>query len=898
MKNDSRGGKLGELMAKGFSKTKCTQALKDAGNNATLALRLLERQKQQNELSHAPPRSADAKLVASNGQATSGGAASSPLTCSAAASIPSLHRARSGGAGALPLTDAQKKLQRQRERRHPCVVQYGSCQYGDFCLLKDFPGDVCVQHFQGCCIYGSSCRHRHCVDGVDVREVLREAQAAEAAALQLFYKDGATYRVEEGDGDTKVQVATLVERNAVDDPSHYPTTAPEDATVRRTSGPGFPSPLANAHWHADPSQRGGTTVVATADDDGDGEEGRDEDFGDDDSGGPLAAAQHPTPFLDRARAGAAPAAARASSAGVVGGGGGGAARPPRRRHPCIAQYGSCKYGDACLHADRDADVCVHYLHGRCRFSAADCKYRHESAAEYQRALRLRAGLDDDAAEPRRTSSSTTAAAAHVTRPKKRLQGIGGMGMGGDGGSNSLSNGGGGRGEEQAGAKQVSAATTASPLPSFDDLNALSATPSSETSSPPDPHISDAETRVFLWLVEAYPAVEPAVVLQTLRLCGGDPVKASDMIGQFGSALMSLTEGDDIAAALALAAADEAAERETATAAAHNSLLTLVMLFPSVEVAAVEAVLTQQKNDFAAAYNVLLCAQEKMVRAALWRGSSAALSPADQLRVEKLYRMFPGLHSDIVRSAFCATGHDWSGTTTALNELTKELLSLEAVEAPTGPVVWRPPTAKGERCGDGDAPVRAASSAAPPFAPSVGETSADAYEAYRAAEKDILSYGDWRQVRQQAYLLNSQRIRVLGQASAAFHQGDGRTAKLLSREGHRMTVEYNRLNRMAMLALEQERLRTDATSTLDLHGFHTAEVHDIVVRRVEVCQRKRVGRLRLVVGEGLHSKRGRTTLYPVLMEELRTDAYLKSATKVKSVKPGYVDVAVLLPAKDS
>ena len=251
--------------------------------------------------------------------------------------------------------------------------------------------------------------------------------------------------------------------------------------------------------------------------------------------------------------------------------------------------------------------------------------------------------------------------------------------------------------------------------------------------------------------------------------------------------------DSLAAALASAAAEEAAEREAAqtasqearTMARHNSLLTLIMLFPSMEVSAVEAVLSQQKDDFAAAYNVLLCAQEKMARAALWNGSSATLSPADQLRVEKLYAMFPGLHQEIVRSAFCASGHDWSATTTALNELTKELLSLEAVELPAKPVVWHPhasPRTESAPTGDDPQPrgqretqsrfhSGGGGQSMCPLA--VQETSEEAYEAYRAAEKEILGYGDWRQVRQQAYLINTQRLREHAGPARVSHRGGAR-----------------------------------------------------------------------------------------------------------------------------
>lgn len=935
MKKGNQEAKVRELMAKGFSKTKCVQALKDAGNNTALALRILERQKQSESSPAGPSQATEATHRNSNPR--SGGSAQ-PMT-GIAASIPSLYRAPKTST-AFQTTEAQKKLQRQRERRHPCIVQYGSCQYGDCCLLRDFPGDVCVQYCHGSCIYGAACWHRHVVDGVDVRAVLRDAQDtqdAEAATL-LQHHDGAMYRDVEGSADAKVQVAERV----VDGAASSSATAEESSAspwADSSQHTDAAAPLIHSQNHADPFRlreaAGGEDEVESY---GarDGEEDIREGFNRADD----TSVHHPTPFLDVARVGgdAASAAqaprvnnryAKSTPAPAT------APALGRRRHPCLAQYGSCKFGDACLHADRDADVCVHFLNGHCRYSAAECRYRHESAEEYQQALRARVGLDARAehenGNTRCSGRGSSKAGQAAPQTKSRLQGAGMeiVNHNRKGRSGSCSRTGAvtaspAGADADADAAAVAVAVHGSQLPSFEDLNALTAAMSKSSSAQDvaehghrDDAVGDAERCVFFALVEAYPLVEPAVLLQTLRLCGGDAVKTSDMISSFDDAL-SLQEVDSLAAALASAAAEEAAEREAAqtasqearTMARHNSLLTLIMLFPSMEVSAVEAVLSQQKDDFAAAYNVLLCAQEKMARAALWNGSSATLSPADQLRVEKLYAMFPGLHQEIVRSAFCASGHDWSATTTALNELTKELLSLEAVELPAKPVVWHPhasprtesaptgddPQPRGQRETQGRFHSGGGGQSMCPLA--VQETSEEAYEAYRAAEKEILGYGDWRQVRQQAYLINTQRLRVLGQASAAFHQGDGRTAKLLSREGHRMAVEYNRLNRMAMLALEQERLRSDAVSTLDLHGFHTAEVHDVVVRRVEVCQRKRIGQLRIVVGEGLHSKRGHRSLYTTLMEELRTDPYLKLATKVKSIKAGYVDVTVQLPARDA
>lgn len=904
---------VARLTAKGFGKAKATQALKDAGNNVELALRILERQQQQQQQQQQPPSQPNASL------------------------IPSLQRARPPVTSPLfaSPSPAVAEARRQAARRHPCVVQYGSCQYGPHCVLKDLPGDVCVQHIQGGCIYGSSCRHRHYIDGVDVHDTVwgsagGEGHDAGGDVLVAHGEDGGVFRVVPGSTGTssKLQTATRITpvRDGLDDDAARTMRAPplqsSDFNRIRGSAPSHTDPIAPP-----PRQPTAATFVGESDDEDGAEDGEDE-------GGATGLA-HPTPFRDLVRTAATASAGDAKSPAVC------AAAPvacpaapvqpppparSRARHPCVAQYDSCKFGDACAHADRDADVCVHFLNGRCRYTADACRYRHETEAELHASLRARAGLaplPDAAGTGLRDSANGRDAAPALSRasgkPKKnRLQGVAVAGSGATSAAAAAST-------PPASDRDVSSHSY-SALPSIDDLPALSDALRASTADldsfsclgSASPHgDADVEMRVFLGLVEAYPAVEPAVVLQALRVSGGDAIRASDVIHHVGVA--STTDSvDDVAAALALAAAEDAAEREAAADHAavqerHNGLLTLLALFPAVEPAAVEAVLQQHHDAFADAYSTLLCAQENVARSAMWSGSTAAMTPADQLRLEKLRVMFPGLDGDVVRSAFCAADRQWTRATTALNELTKELLGLDAaafttrttanpsagrkVVTPVPAVEWRPASSSTEA--PAAAPLtRAALRDDAAAAHDAAESSEAAYQAYRAAEQEILAYGDWRRVREQAYLINAQRLRVLGQATAAFLNGDGRTARLLSREGRRLGLEYNRLNRLAMLALEQERLRGDATSTLDLHGFHTAEVHDVLVRRVQVCRRHRVAQLRIVTGEGKHSRRGHQTLYPAVMEELRTDTFLSSTVKVKSIKAGYLDVAVRLPPAES
>ncbi|CAJ1015487.1 CUE domain/Domain of unknown function (DUF1771)/Smr domain containing protein, putative [Leishmania lindenbergi] len=875
---------VARLKAKGFGKAKATQALKDAGNNVDVALRILERQRDQQK---QQPRVCTS-------------------TSTASAAIPSLHRTKPPPTSSLfgSSSPAAEALRRQRERRHPCVVQFGSCQFGQYCALKDLPGDICVQHFQGCCVYGSACHHHHTIDGVDVRDYVWGSPKDEDLAPVLRSGDS-MYRVHAVAGmGSKVQTAELIGDQA-DTPTRDGDGEYDGGDVVHRSpaaslgmGSDFNRIRGSVPSHTDPmlppllctferkvEETGGSEEVDAA---GARTVGL----------GPEAVAvAHPTPFRDLVKGCASavqpslPPQPPISSSTLSSSAATAAARRGRARHPCIAQFGNCKFGDACVHADRDADVCVHFLNRRCRYSADECRYRHETEVEYQATLLARIGLPGSTADVagERTESP------YADKSKCRLQGSH---------PQTTATPGPGRDKSSTGGQPLSLA-----LPSVEDLAALpeALRPTDDASAvhkSDDDYLSSAsEVQVFLGLLEAFPNVEPVVVLQALRASGGDLIHASDIISHFGD-VPTVAEVSNVASVLALAAAEEAAEREAAVVLERqNALLTLLSLFPAVEPAAVEAVLSQHHGAFEEAYSVLLCAQENVTRSAIWSGSTATMAPVDQLRVEKLCVMFPSLDTEVVRSAYCAADRQWSRATAALNALTEELLSLDSVAAAaaapaktaaTVTVEWQPPhlaTARAEVAGDDGSSANGVLTAEV-------ETSAEAYNAYRAAEKEILEFGDWRRVREQAYLVNRQRLLVLGQATAAFLSGDGRTAKILSSEGRRLDLEYNRLNRLAMLALEQERLRTNSTSTLDLHGFHATEVHDVLVRRIRVCQRHRIGRLRIVTGQGKHSKRGHQSLYPAVMEDLRTDAFLTAVVKVKSIKAGYIDVTVRLPTTES
>ena len=55
-------------------------------------------------------------------------------------------------------------------------------------------------------------------------------------------------------------------------------------------------------------------------------------------------------------------------------------------HPCVTQFGSCKYGSKCKYAQVADDVCVHWLNGKCAYAGTQrCQYRHPTEEEKSKA---------------------------------------------------------------------------------------------------------------------------------------------------------------------------------------------------------------------------------------------------------------------------------------------------------------------------------------------------------------------------------------------------------------------------------------------------------------------------------------------------------------------------------
>ncbi|CAD2221172.1 CUE domain/Domain of unknown function (DUF1771)/Smr domain containing protein, putative [Angomonas deanei] len=755
-----------KLVTKGYSKTKASKALKDAGGDFKVALRILERQQEEKA------REATAQKM---GVQTTEEA------------IP----ARQDTEPKLTLMDMAER--KKSIRNHPCIVQYKACRYGQYCFFKDYPGDVCIEYARGMCIHGSFCQRRHFVDGVDIREAYREHTGE-------YVQDdkGVQYEVT-GTVGNKVHLAQRTENGGTsEDPLFF--MAPEKSTFNAIVGP--------EPTYTDPY---------------------------DEEAYYLNEENAPKPFLEKLLQppDGASAVPKRTSAPI-------GVNPPRqrKRHPCLYQLGSCKY-EFCNFSDRDADVCVFFLQGKCRNTAEECKYRHETDAEYTAKL-----LSDQKRDVLEAGEAAAACSGTIDARVPQSTGVRSREEGE---------------KEEENNEALSAAT----------LNS---------------RVDDEELSVLMSFSEVFPSHDPVYILQALRTANGDTAFVADLLAKVGEA----SSPEDIDALLAQAMQEELDENdrleERRDASDSNALLSLISLFPSFEPSLIEGVLKQNKGDFSDAYSVLLCSQENLenhnMKSGFWKETELRMD--EKLRLEKLKGMFPDVDGTVVRNTFMVAERNMPMAISVLNDLTSEMIAWDTREAMGEECIrWRPASKK------------KALRPAPPahVAEHSFDSNEETAEAYRELQSDLREYGDWRRTRERAYLVNTCRIRVLSQASAAFMKGDKRTATILSKEGKQLGAEYYRLNRLAMLALEQERVTGSPSSTLDLHGFHANEVLEVVSRRVELCKKKGITKLTIVMGEGRHSKKGKPSVYPQVLEDLKTDPYLVSNTTLTTLKPAYLELRI-------
>lgn len=578
----------------------------------------------------------------------------------------------------------KKKKQKPSNGRHPCLWQHGECQYGDYCKLKDLPGNTCIHHFSGVCAHGDQCRLRHALGGVDIREL---TNSAPKQTKTITDESGRRFVVTNSTG--KVQMAVRCEEDeaaeaakATFTPEPLPAFLVTSSDPRQIPAPYcglFRDPAAGGKAQNSPTRTSPSSAV-------------------------------PPPTISVVVAGDnTPSKTATSSVGL---------------HPCVARYGSCKYGAKCAYADRAADVCIFFLQGRCKHSNDTCTYRHESEEEFltEKAIALGAVA-------------------------------------------------------------------------------------------PPPH---------------HPAA-PAVA-----------VKVSD-------------------------------EDRSVT------LLTLASFFPEVPQAILLALLKRHQDDFSATYDALMEGPkagdgsrrllEELVKA-------RELNAANQVKLQRIQKRFPNTDREMIAHLLSLSNGDEAATIETLGFFINEGDATPAAFS-TQPV----PLARTQQQRQGRGP--AAQEDAVNGIPSAEAVAAE-LRAFRQQAGLGPQQGDPVAVRKDAVSLNYERLLVVSSATQAFRSDRRKEASELSREGKVLEKRYLELNRFAMLLLEERRLHTEELCTLDLHYFHSDEVLEVMYRRLQLCVKRKIPVLRVVVGQGLHSI-GKATLLPVVQQELERSAS-PLAGMVKGVVP--------------
>eukprot|EP00796_Vickermania_ingenoplastis_P010759 gene10759-7487_t len=649
-----------------------------------------------------------------------------------------------------PATAARAKKKRGKGAvLHPCVAQHGRCQYGEFCKLKDLPGNTCIHHYHGLCAHGDQCRLRHAINGVDIRKLTGVAVAREGEGLLVA--DRGTFRVTQKRG----KVLTACREDECEAPS-APPPPPRDLPAYLRSAPTdtpVPTPYSDL-------VRGDAMQV----------------------GSRLA------PVVVRAASSSSQQPSPAPAAVSVG------------KHPCVARYGSCKFGDACMYADRDGDVCIFFLQGRCR-NGDECGYRHET---------------EEAFLQRRHAALLGAA-----------PGSPGSGIHAD---------------------------PVAPLPPRAVDPPAQRSPASE----------ERQDLVLATLCERYPHLQPDGLAEVAGLCSGNLEAALALLAEIAASDEVLSDSR-----LALALAEEADERHRYDRTAEersNAVLTLHSLFPDAGFPVILAVLERQHYDITRAYDVLRCSSSHQPERGIGSvgGDKAPVpSAADKIKLQRLTERFPDTAPEMVANVLrAAEGNE---------KLCVETLNFfigEKAEVPTSTAA----TKQGSRRaasnpnyqGIAQTPANRTKTtmpAAPPF-----KSAAAATAELKSLQKQLRADSSWSTVRSQAYLVNSCRRDLVASATTAYISGNGKAAKAFSAEARQLEVQYTRLNRLAMLLLEELRLRGEV-GLLDLHSFHPEEVEEIIYRRCTLCREQHRQRLKIVTGPGLHSRTGKAKLFPYVQDLL-------------------------------
>jgi DNA-nicking Smr family endonuclease len=920
-----------KLISLGYSKSKAQKALKECGNNMQQARLCLERTKEAED-----KKAHEAELAIK-------------AHANAEAARKEAEERRKREELEPPPTDVGPNT-----RRHPCVSQYGACRYGHSCMFKELPWDTCINYLVGTCIYGDLCRNRHAVNGVDIRKIMNPDADREHEYVPLPNGDMVQMsryggKVQEGEiwvPEFKPEPipAPLPDPSAFNpDAGSAPTYSeplPQDGghdiwgtgfipvsdtssgIVGYTLRPNVVTPVGS------PNAAHPTPFLSKAK-----------------IGQNVPQPLVPKPITPQAAAQQPPqprGPAQLSHPCFV--------QMGECRFGDRCMHADAR-GDVCVHwlnarCRHSADTCRYY-HERIPFGGQPTQPRAGAAAAaagfpaapvspptHAAAAGASFGRTPDSSSPMFTggstvdsiwtdtspfgSAATLGAAQHATRnpvdedawtkafePPTR-------------GETARRTG-----DFIVSQMQHDVALRGSNVPVARDTGkwrgasasvmAAPTSPGSSTTNHPQAD-STEEARAFEALTEVFPHVDPCIILQALRKCGNDRQLVAQVISE--------STPEHVEKAM------QAATEEAMATTLSLVLVTLHSLLPSMEPAALEKILSDCNGDFSDAYRIAASTLEHIVASDAtnrWAsgttkdaatGAATTYTPADTMKLDRLQGMFRELERFVIEKAFERSGRNTTDAIAILNHLnsdlklvareTREEWGRQATTKPLGAAAA--PTAHTNSPQSHPAVAPAPKNAKHPNSRPVHDASSftvtscdddaapaqprlSTLELYKETKNEAAEHADWRRTRQEAYMTNAARAQVVGLAIQAYARQQHDVGKNLLRKSQELKRRYERLNMLAMHALERERSSqfgaSAGASTLDLHGFHLQEALDVVARRIDLCLRKRVTKLRVIIGHGNHSKSGKSVVYPQVLAQLKAHP----ACVVKSILPAEIVVTI-------
>eukprot|EP00759_Apiculatamorpha_spiralis_P021159 PhF_6_TR26175/c0_g1_i1/m.37191 len=631
-------------------------------------------------------------------------------------------------------------------KMHPCVVQYGFCKYEKKCKYATLPGYVCLNHIHGGCAFGASCRQVHTIDGVDLRELFPE----ENMHLR-FDPEGKAWML-----PPEEKVTTSHHRdptpNIPAEPSHnYPVL-------------NGPSPFLSKAMQAPPKGAWGkgTAVVVR----------------------PLVGVAPKTLAT-------APTPTKVALT--------------NQRHPCISQCGSCKFGEMCLHRHLRADICVHWLNGRCRNQGDTCQYRHtkDDGQPHPRAVAAVEKAQKQTRIEREAMPPPTVSAARIFDTVPVM----------------TTNPSGRSGDVTAGVFQED------PEENF-DFTQMTNTILNESSREAAMNSGSSTYQdIYNHLHFMFPTVYLEVLHDMVERHRGDIESITNeiLLNIEGPAMMTTPPQSD----------------EHESTQKSITMLTLLALFPDVEVDKIEAALEQNHYDFAHS-----CRAVSLLHTVLmsplspdneWTPKVSAFA-SDRLRYEKFRSMYGqcGMDEEIFITVWDSARGDMQSAIESMNDLVLNALGPEGMPQPQS---QQQPVKTVKTVKSTPTPIPTVPPAANPTSPVVSPGGG----------------ADWVRCREEAYSAGVARQEMIRMSVAAFRRGDRGNAKLYAMKARDMFKRVSEMNAAAMQALEAS--RSSDLSILDLHGFHVEEALEVLDRRVNTCLRNKCKNLRVVTGYGHHSKGG-------------------------------------------